>query len=165
MRIFRISWFVSALLLACSLTGSFARIVVQPKITSVSIQGTNVVVKVSAPAGLQKVTVETRSRLEATAWAPKAVKRFESATTAEQELTFTFPRSDRLEVLRVRTDATDSLPAQFFKGTNQFAGPQSSSGVPPGGTAVFDGAGPNSPAPESQNRSVVESDIWKISGD
>lgn len=165
MRIFRVSWFVSGLLLACSLTGSFARIVVQPKITSVSIQGTNIVVKVSAPAGLLKVTVETRSRLEATAWAPKAVKRFESVTTAAQELTFTFPRSDRLEVLRVRTDATDSLPAQFFKGTNQFAGPQSSSSMPPGGTAVFDGAGPNSPAPESQDRSVVESDIWKISGD
>lgn len=163
MRIFRIRWFVSALLLACTLVISFAEVSGEPKITSVSIQGTNIVVKVSAPAGLRKVTVETRSRLEATAWAPKAVQRFESATTADQELTFTFPRSDRLEVLRVRADATEALPAQFFKGTNQFAGPQSSSGLPPA-TGVTDGA-PNSPAPDSENRSVVESDIWKISGD
>jgi hypothetical protein len=160
---FRMKYLVWALILGFAFFKTLAETPAEPKITSVSIQGTNVVVKVATPAGLRKVSIETRSRLEASTWAPKAVKRFDEPTTEAQELTFTLPRSDKLEVLRVRADATDALPAQFFKGTNQFAGPQSSSGVPPGG--AVDTAGPNGAPAESRDRSVVESDIWKISGD
>ena len=164
MRNFRIQSFVWAVIVGLGFASASARLPAEPKITSVSIQGTNIIVKVSAPAGVRKISVETRSRLDASAWAPKAVKRFDAPTTAAEELTFTLPRSDKLEVLRVRADTTEALPAQFFKGTNQFAGPQSSGNVPPGG-AVFDGAGPNGAPPEARDRSVVESDIWKISGD
>jgi len=139
----------------------------EPKITSVKIDGTNVVVKVSAPAGLRKVTLETRSRLEGSTWAPKALQRFENGTANAQELTFVLPRSASLEVLRVRADTTDSLPATFFKGTNQFAGPQSINATPTG-VGVNDTANPNGAFPGSappEQRSVVESDIWKIAGD
>lgn len=163
MRKFLIQQFLWAVVLSFGFAPVLAQTPAEPKITSVSIQGTNIVVKVAAPAGVRKISVETRSRLDASTWAPKAVKRFDAPTTETQDLTFTLPRSDKLEVLRVRADATEALPAQFFKGTNQFAGPQSSGNMPPGGTAV-DTAGPGS-APEMQDRSVVESDIWKVAGD
>ena len=164
---FRVSKFVAGLVLSLGLVVALARVPAVPKITSIAIDGTNLVVKVSAPVGIRKVTVETRSRLDASSWAPKAVKRFEAALTAAQELTFTFPRADRLEVLRVRSDTTDALPASFFQGTNQFGGPQGTTASP--NVMTFDGsAGPGAPPADSrteQNRSVVESDIWKITGD
>ena len=167
MRKFRVSKFVAGLVLSLGLVIALARAPAEPRITSVAIDGTNLVVKVSAPVGVRKVTVETRSRLEASSWAPKAVKRFEAALTAAQELTFTFPRADRLEVLRVRGDTTDALPASFFAGTNQFGGPQGTASSP--NVVTFDGnAGPGAPpmdSREGEGRSVVESDIWKITGD
>src|SRR5437016_11271774 len=45
----------------------------QPVITSIRLQGTNVVVVVSVPPGFQRVTLETRARFDAGAWAPAAV--------------------------------------------------------------------------------------------
>src|SRR5438045_9705878 len=127
MRIVRFSWAIWALIFGWGIAAAMADPASGPQITSVSIEGTNIVVKVSAPAGLRKITIETRSRLEAATWAPKALRRFDSATTTAQELTFTLSRSANLEVLRVRGDDTEALPAQFFKGTNQFAGPQGAS--------------------------------------
>lgn len=140
----------------------------QPKITSVTLEGTNIIVKVSAPAGLRKVTLETRSHLESSTWAPKALQRFDSATTDSQELTFVLRRSANLEVLRVRADATDALPAAFFKGTNQFAGPQAAaptSPPTPGSVNDTSGGGPSGVFPGPTERTVAESDIWKVYGD
>jgi hypothetical protein len=139
----------------------------EPRITSVSLDGTNVIVKVSAPAGVRKITIEGRARVEASTWAPKAVRRFEAATIEAQDIIFNIPRSANLEVLRVRADATEVLPTAFFKGTNQFSGPQSSTATPPGGRTVLDGGlTPDAGAGNQiDTRTVVESDIWKVSGD
>src|SRR5688572_8814950 len=151
---FCISNLVAALALTFGLGIALAGGSAEPAITSVTVDNTNVLVKVSVPAGLRKVTVETRSRVDAATWQPKALKRFESPTSDAQEISFTFPHSDKLEVLRVRGDATDALPAQFFKGTNQFAGPQSSGNVGPGGVTFDGNAPPDVRAPGAESRTV-----------
>lgn len=137
-----------------------------PAIKTIRTDSTNILITVSVPAGIQKVTLETRSRLEGSAWAPKAVKRFESATAELSEITFTVARSESLEILRIRTDEKDSLPAAFFKGTSSFPGGVDSGPGRAGPGGVFPGSVMDMGAPESaQGRSVVESDIWKIAGD
>jgi hypothetical protein len=138
-----------------------------PVINSIRLEGTNVVVRAQVPAGIQRVTLECRSRLEAGGWEPRAVTRLDGRGG---EVTFTVPKAATLEVLRVRADDREPLPASFYSGTNSFGGPTISAG---GLTAVFGaggspgtapGAGPAEGAGDA-SRSVVESDIWKLSGD
>jgi hypothetical protein len=135
----------------------------QPVITSIRQEGTNVVVIARVPAGIKKVTLECRSRLGAGTWAPRAVIRLDGVGG---EVALRLPKSERLEVLRVRADAEEPLPAAFYSGTNSFSGQPSSSG---GLVNLFEGPGDarggTGPTAGDPSREVVESDIWKIRGD
>jgi hypothetical protein len=134
----------------------------KPVITSIRLEGTNVVVVASVPIGIKKVTLECRTRLGSATWAPRAVARLGSDGG---EITFRLPKSERLEVLRVRADTEEPLPVSFYSGTNAFSGQPTSSG---GLVTVFEGPGDargGAPTAGDPSREVVESDIWKIRGD
>lgn len=132
----------------------------QPVITAIAFEDTNLVITVSIPTGLKKVTLESRTRLGAGTWIPVAVTRIEGKGST---LNFTVPLTERLEVLRVRADAADALPMTFYQGTTQYVAAPS-----PSGNAMAwdyrDGAGTPTANTETKDREVVESDIWKISG-
>ncbi len=135
----------------------------KPVITSIRQERTNVVVVASVPAGLRRVTLESRERFGPGTWEPRAVARLDGAGGL---VTFRLPVSRQLELLRVRGDATERLPAAFYAGTNSFPGEASSSGTPDGIVAFTDGRGTTfgPAAPAEPSREVVESDIWKIDG-
>src|SRR5438093_10403615 len=135
----------------------------QPVITSIRLERTNVVVAVQVPAGIRRVTLESRSRLGAGSWEPRMVTRLDGSGGP---VTFRIPKAAGLEVLRVRADDREPLPTSFYSGTNAFAGQLlGSRGV----NTVFDAAPGDSsgadPAAGAPSRDVVESDIWKISGE
>src|ERR1041385_3981010 len=88
-----------------------------PKITGIQLDGREVVVGVNVPAGVKKVTLESRPRIGSGAWVPRAVSRLDGTGAV---LTFRLPKSPLLEILRVRTDADETLPASFYSGTNSF---------------------------------------------
>ena len=147
----------------------------EPVITSIWLEGTNVMVLARVPAGISKVTLEGCRRLGGEAWTPKAVGRLNGAGG---EMTFRLAQSPDLELLRIRADAREALPGFFYTGPSSFSGqPVSGSdfvntAVPgaakgAGGEIVaFDNAGaPASPGGQVQARAVTESDIWEISGD
>jgi len=127
-------------------------------ISRVRAEGTNLVVTATVPAGIQRITLETSDRLNR-AWAPRAVLRPRGESTV---VTFRVPLSRPVELIRIRVDATEPVPASFFEGTNSFSAPSSQAtregfdtttgpngGVTPGGGSA---------------RDVVESDIWKVQG-
>ena len=137
----------------------------QPTITAIWLRDSNVVVTARVPAGITKVTLESRSRLGAGAWEPRVVLRLKGD---EGEISFTVPRSSELEVLRVRADEQDVLPEYFYRGTNAFPGAPSGNQA---GEYYYRNLDltPTSGAPggtdaEAKSRDVVESDIWKIRG-
>ena len=141
---------------------SFAQLS-QPVITAIRPQGTNLVVDVSVPAGIRRVTLESRARFGAGAWSPAAVRQTDSTAGT---VSFRLPAKRQSEMLRVRADPHQPLPDAFYRGTNSFAGPATNStGLSVGGLpiGVLDGPTP-SPAGDS-SRAVVESDIWVLSGD
>jgi alpha-tubulin suppressor-like RCC1 family protein len=147
-----------------------------PVITSIRLEGTNIVVVASVPAGITKVTLESCRRLGAEAWTPRAVGRLDSGGG---QLKFRLALSLDLALLRVRADAREALPDFFYRGPSSFDGqPVSSAG---GGPAVLDSASAttsgglavtlygngssSSFAPSVPQRAVTESDIWEINGD
>ena len=133
-------------------------------ITSIRPQGSNVVVVVHVPAGIQRVTLESRSRLDGGAWVPAAVTQTDGLGGT---VTFQLAATQKTELLRVRADSQPPLPTAFYTGARSFDGPTSSAAAPPGllnpgdvngvGTALTPGGG--------DARAVVESDIWKLNGD
>src|SRR6266498_611652 len=74
---------------------------VQPVITAIHSQGTNVVVSVQVPARIRRVTLQSRSRLGAGNWEPRAVTRLDGSGG---QVAIRIRRAARLEVLRVRAD-------------------------------------------------------------
>ena len=155
------------LLMACLLlsTAATASTATKPVITSIQIEGSNVVVTIQVPEGLKVITLESRSRLPEGAWEPRLVQRLDGA---EREIEVRLPKSANLELIRVKAEANESLPGFFYRGTSSFAGePTSAAG--PNVRDVFAGV-PPAPAPdaakgnEGATRAVVESDIWKIDG-
>ncbi len=150
----------------------------EPVITSIRLEGTNVVVLALVPAGVTKVTLESCRRLGEEAWTPRAVARLEGEGG---EVTFRLALSPDIEMLRVRADAREALPGFFYRGQSSFAAqPVSGSGFARGN--VLDATGAANPfggfvtfnnnaspsgigSPTIQPRTVVESDIWKASGD
>src|SRR6266851_3375263 len=86
----------------------------QPVITSIRPEGTNVVVLASVPAGFQRLTLEGRARFGAGSWAPVAVTQ---VTGAASSVTFRVPCSKQVELLRLRADTQQALPASFYGGT------------------------------------------------
>src|SRR5713226_2360920 len=135
----------------------------QPVITSIRLDASNVVVTANVPSGVLLATLEGRQRLGAGSWEPRALVRRDGGGGT---LTFRLPRSRQLEVLRVRGDATEPLPASFYSGTNGFLGqPASSSG--PGALGLVNVPGQVNPVQTPAGnapRAVAESDIWKIRG-
>lgn len=132
----------------------------RPVITSIHPEGTNLLVTVRVPAGLRRIMLECRQRLGSGAWEPRAVARLDGVGGL---VSFRLPRSRPIELMRVRADATEPLPASFYTGTNAFyeqAG---------GGWYDVLGPGANFPGVDTSGRTtaereVVESDIWKIRG-
>jgi uncharacterized secreted protein with C-terminal beta-propeller domain len=139
-----------------------------PSISNISLDGTNVVVLVSVPNGVRKVTLESRTRLGAGTWVPRAVSRLDGSGS---QLTFRVPKSAAAEILRVRTDTDEPLPASFYAGTNSFvagagtADPGKSAPPAAGDAAPTGGAANSAAGGAATTRDVVESDIWKLSGD
>src|SRR5437016_5844699 len=134
----------------------------QPVITSIRLERTNVVVTAQVPDGIRRVTLECRSRLGAGSWEPRAVTRLDgSGGPAAVRI----PKAVGLEMLRVRADDREPLPGSFYSGTNSFAGQPVSSGGLPGVLAGPGDARGADPAAGAPSRDVVESDIWKVSGD
>lgn len=135
-----------------------------PAITEVRIESTEVLVAVRAPAGVRKVTLESRTRLAAGTWVPRAVRRLDGSK--EETFTFRLPKAAYLEVLRVRADAAEPLPDSFYSGTKEFNG-QASSSAGDVVVAIYNDLDRMGGVPESAGgdaREVVESDIWKIRG-
>ncbi len=137
----------------------------RPRIETISVSGQTVVVTVRVPAGVRKVTLESRSRVDAGAWVPRAVERLDGAGGT---VAFRLPLSAQIELLRVRGDASEPLPAAFYTGTNEFGGAVSTAPLTdPFRRDSFDDL-TGAPATEvggDGNRTVVESDIWQLRGD
>lgn len=133
-------------------------------ITSIRPDNTNVVVDVSIPTGVQRVTLESRARFGEGTWAPLAVRQNDGSQTT---MSFRVPCSRQTEMIRVRTDAAQPLPSQFYTGTNSFTGPPDSGNgagpLQPGGVGVSSG-GSTPSSNGDPTRTVVESDIWQIDG-
>ncbi len=139
----------------------------QPVITDVRTDATNIIVSVNVPSGVTKVTLESRSRLGAGTWAPAAVQRLQDRQGGT--ITFTLPKTESLELLRVRADAQEALPAFFYQGQTSFADAGSPTTIDTGtlftdtkGVAATPGVDTSG---TTATRTVVESDIWKIDGD
>src|SRR5262245_22397049 len=96
-----------------------------PVITSAVVEGTNVVVTIQVPAGVQRVTLECRDHLDAGTWTPRAVARLDGAGGTQ---TFRLVQARPFEMMRVRAEMTDSLPASFYTGTNIFYGQYTGNG-------------------------------------
>ena len=135
-----------------------------PYIDSIELTRGEVVVHVAVPAGVKKVTLESRTRLGAGTWIPRAVQRVDGAG----ELTIRLARSASLEMLRVRGDAQEPLPTSFYQGKTNFAGQASAydqSGLTYFRGGAVDGTVPSTaPGNTAATRTVVESDIWSVRG-
>lgn len=158
----RCRWLPSLLLLAAVCVAPVQAQLVAPTITDVRIESTNVVVTAQVPAGIRRVTLEGRERLGRGTWEPRAVRRLDGSGG---QVTFRLARSRSIELMRVRADASEPLPASFYSGVSSFAEQPSSPGTGLGPERWLDAniATPNSPD-QSATREVVESDIWRIRG-
>ena len=157
---------IAWLVFAPSLSAQSDPVLTQPAITSVAKSGEDILVHVSVPEGARRITLESRARLEPGAWTPRAVRHLDGT---EETVSFRLAASESLEILRVRADATDPLPASFYTGTNVFAGEPTVSESPGPGmvrtTTFNDASSQDGASPEATARDVVESDLWKIAGD
>jgi hypothetical protein len=134
----------------------------RPRILSIRLDRSEVVVEAEVPTGIRKVTLESHTRLGPAGWEPRAVARVDGQGG---RLEFRLPKSTALEVLRIRGDATEPLPAAFYRGTNAYGvQPSGASGAFPYLGGPEDGRNTTSPD-ASGSRDVVESDIWKLQGD
>ena len=148
-----------------------------PEIISIQLEVSEVVVTVRVPKGITKVTLEGRSRLGSGNWAPRAVERVDGSGGL---LVIRIAYSKANEILRVRGDDKEELPAAFYKGTTDFKGQKDDTDG--GGSLVADGGVPPEPgrgnefdsvaetadagkADDGAPRDVVESDIWSIHND
>ncbi|MDB6038134.1 MAG: hypothetical protein JWM99_1975 [Verrucomicrobiales bacterium] len=128
----------------------------QPAITGVQIQGSNLVVHATVPPGVIKLTLQGRSRVDGSAWSPRAVLRLDGKA---DEVQFEVNRTAEVEILRLQASYSD-LPATFFKGTNSFA-----AGADAGNRGVVLGPTDAGAGSADMVREVVESDIWQLDGD
>lgn len=136
-----------------------------PRILGIERRGAELTIRATAPTGVVRLVLEGCRRDDLRAWVPKAVQRVDPGAS---EVTFVIDADARLELFRVRADASDPLPASFYAGRTNFAG-EALAGDPGangplrggvvGAPTAVDGAGAEAP------RSVVESDIWVVEGD
>lgn len=143
-----------------------------PTITGVHTIGSNVIVTAYIPAGLKTVTLQSRATNGVGAWKPRDVRHLNGKPT---QLIFRLPRGPQVQNFQLTSSTQEELPAAFRRGRKTFAGVPSSASRVPGVFAPQSaraGAADLSLAPTDSGggtppptRSVVESDIWKISGD
>jgi hypothetical protein len=136
--------------------------VTEPVITRISVLPGQVIVEVAVPAGFKKITLESRERLGAGTWIPRAVLRTDGSGGV---FTFELVASAQVELLRVRSDPEDLAPASFFSGETEFSSAgEGGFDLPPGNGPAMPGQEP-APDEDGENREVVESDIWRLKGD
>ena len=156
--------FISGFLAILPVLSQEAAEITSPVIRSVRLEGTNVVVTAYVPSGVMRVTLEGRERLGPGGWEPRAVTRLDGTGG---EVTIRLPRAATSEMMRVRADASDPLPASFYGGVSTFF-EAAGAGAGPGAVDFRNNAGdvatPGAMPVQEQNREVVESDIWKIRG-
>jgi hypothetical protein len=153
-------WFAFVFVCASAALAAAAQ---QPAITSIRLEGSNVVITAQVPAGLKRATLECRERLGQGNWVPAAVAHSDGAGGT---VTFRLPLSSQVEILRVRGDATDPLPSSFYTDATSFLEESGGAGVPgdPRFATTLDGTTPVTTESTSAPREVVESDIWRIRG-
>jgi hypothetical protein len=91
----------------------------EPLITGIYVDETNIVVTAQVPSGFAKVTLEGSDRFAGAPWLPKAVAR---PNAQSGRLLFRLPPGAGLEILRLKADTSDPLPAFFYSGATDFAG-------------------------------------------
>ncbi len=151
-------WLAAFLLLPLAITQN-ALAQAEARITRIVTEQHEILVTVSVPEGLRKISLESRQFHDAGAWQPRAVARIDGNPA---EITFRLPISKHLELLRIRADATEPLPAAFYEGLTSF-NPEPGAGYD---LRYIDGpvaATPGEDANSTENRQVEESDIWKLS--
>ena len=126
----------------------------RPRITRIDLEGTNVVVTARVPAGLRKLTLESRARLVAGAWVPRTVARLDGSGG---DWIFRLPRTEPYEMLRVRADVSEPFPLAFYQGTQAFFGPPGIGADREGGLGPVDVIAGGA-ADTGTGRAVVESD-------
>ena len=142
----------------------------RPEIVSIQFDGSEVVVTVRVPKGIKRVTLEGRPRLGSGNWTPRAIKRVDGTGGL---LVFRLDNAKSNELLRVRGDEKETLPAAFYKGTSEFNGQvdnQSNIAMTEDGVTPEPGRENNLNSSNEKDdgdgsgasRDVVESDIWSI---
>ena len=143
----------------------------RPEIVSIQLEVSEVVVTVRVPKGITKVTLEGRSRLGIGNWAPRAVERVDG-TGGLLVIRIAYNKAN--EILRVRGDDKEELPAAFYKGTTDFSGQKDEGGgvdglaPTPGRENDFNSVADTADTEKGEGgeqRDVVESDIWSIHND
>ena len=127
-----------------------------PEIISIQLEVSEVVVTVRVPKGITKVTLEGRSRLGSGNWAPRAVERVDGSGGL---LVIRIAYSKANEILRVRGDDKEELPAAFYKGTTDFKGQKDDTDG--GGSLVADGGVPPAPGRGNEFDSGRDSRRWQ----
>jgi alpha-tubulin suppressor-like RCC1 family protein len=169
------------LILACALFGQWPSVMaatLPPRILQIYSEDDALVVVADVPEGVRRVVLESCRRGDLKAWLPRLVQRPAQPGTLTFRLALA--AAEGMEMFRVRADDEETLPPEFFTGPTRFPGSLQGSShysaLPPGvidvrapdDAVIFRPTGmpPLEVAAESNTpRSVVEADIWKISGD
>lgn len=134
-----------------------------PTITAIQVDANGAHVVIDVPEGIHRIVLETTRRNELAGWSPKAVRRLDGTA---QTLIIDLPADAPHEMVRVRADEEDPVPAAFYQGTTNI----SPIPVPNGSSMLFRNGAledatnvpTTAPGGDSSGRAVVESDIWKV---
>jgi hypothetical protein len=141
----------------------------QPTIGSFRGGKSGVTVTVHVPKGVKRVTLQS---FDGKNWVARAVAHVDGSG---QDVTFQIPQGVNKNKLRVTGDTTDPLSASLFAGQTNFAKTSSTQPATPSASSSIATAGGVTTAANTPNlanaagnatvqRTVTESDIWKISG-
>ncbi len=166
-------WIAQCTAVALLVTASHAG--TSPHITAIGVVDSDLVISADAPDGALRLVLEGTERGELRAWRPRAVQRVSQPGTVTFRIPWKLAATLNIEMFRVRSDTNDPLPAAFYTGKTEFEGESTGTGNPmlyrgaDGSEWVVNTSVPGTPAPTqpdgAANRSVVESDIWRLSGD
>ncbi|PWU11691.1 MAG: hypothetical protein C5B50_22865 [Verrucomicrobia bacterium] len=167
-NLIRLSFLV--LLVCLSASRAFAASPQAPQILNIRTNGANLMISVKVPKGWQAVVLESRGASAAGAWIPQAVAR---AGLGSGKILFKVPAALKGQVFHVQGELTEPLPKKYYQGRHTFARRKSTFWRPDQGMGEVFSLAPNGalpatatpPATATASREVVESDIWKISGD
>jgi hypothetical protein len=142
-----------------------------PRITAIDASLSSLVITADAPAGAQRLVLEGADHGEFGAWRPRAVQRVHAPGPVTFELPLQLAATLGVEMFRVRADTNDPLPAAFYTGKVNHPAEPSAGGMPilfrgaDGSEWVVDTAIPTTPDASSPQRTVAESDIWRLHRD